>query len=276
MKLFSFKGKIKKAVLCVPLLVMSAFPGITGAEGITDAELAKESVSNFIEAAQSGNISDAVKWVVDTRFESTEEQVEQYKDSISSNPFSNASIKSIVPASENSFTASVDLTRKDTGEINNVLYPVIKQGDTWKVLINGQETMNNRVKKFIQLQEDKSAALPLASTHLGSYGDSLVKAGKSEYSNQFNMTEDRIGITGWQQIPGSLTKVDVRYSVVKKGIFSDDVYGQSFHNGMNYWDGEAFYTTVYTAGQTYSNVYLKVTNEDLGNTVRVKGHIYGN
>ncbi|TKH45839.1 hypothetical protein C1I60_05140 [Paenibacillus terrae] len=90
------------------------------------------------------------------------------------------------------------------------------------------------------------------------------------------MTEAFIGITGWQLIPGSKTKVPVRYSVVNKGFFSDDVYGQIFQTESSDWNGAAFYNTIYTSGQTYSGVYLKITNEDLGNTVRVRGHIYGN
>ncbi|WP_190932562.1 hypothetical protein [Paenibacillus polymyxa] len=62
---------------------------------------------------------------------------------------------------------------------------------------------------------------------------------------------------------------------MSKGIWSDDAYGQIFQTSLNYWNGAAFYNTIY-AGQTRSGVYLKVTNEELGNTVGVRGHIYGN
>ncbi|TKH45840.1 hypothetical protein C1I60_05145 [Paenibacillus terrae] len=109
------------------MLAISVFPSLTGAESVSDEELAKQSVINYVEAVQTGNIYESVKWVVDTRFSSTDEQLEQYKESLSSNPFSDVSIKSIVPASNDTFTASVELTRKDDGETNKVSYQVIKR-----------------------------------------------------------------------------------------------------------------------------------------------------
>ncbi|PPQ46865.1 hypothetical protein C5G87_19640 [Paenibacillus peoriae] len=265
----------------IPLLAMSVFPGLTGAESVSNEELAKQAIKNYVEAGKSGDGLKASKWVIDTRFNSEEEQMKVYNESLKDNPFSDVNIKNVASASDDTYAATVELTRKDDGSINTVTYPIIKKNDSWKVLIDGQqETKSKKVEKLIQSQSventnNTSSVKPL-STELTSYGDELVKSGKSIYSNsQFNMTESSVGITGWQQVPGSVSKCAVRYIIVSKGIWSDDAYGQIFQTSFNYWNGAAFYNTIY-AGQTRSGVYLKVTDEELGNTVRVRGHIYGN
>ncbi|MGF7048846.1 hypothetical protein J2T13_003354 [Paenibacillus sp. DS2015] len=275
-KMLLVTKKIKKTMLLVPLLVMSAFPGIVGAEGLSTEELAKQSVSNYLEAAQSGNASEAVKWVIDTRFNSTEEQLQAYKESVNSNPFSDVSLKSITPESNNTFSALVELTRKDDGEINEVSYPVIEQGDSWKVVIDGQETMSKKVDKFIKSKMSESQISPLNSVHLGSYGPDTFGAGEKTYSNQFNMTANIVGITGWQHVNGLIKKIDVSYSIVTKNIMSDEIHGRTFVNAFTYWNGSAFYDTVST-DQQRNNVYLKVINEMFSNThIQVRGHVYGN
>ncbi|OAB42306.1 hypothetical protein [Paenibacillus glacialis] len=268
--------KIKKTMLLVPLLVMSAFPGIVGAEGLSTEEIAKQSVSNYLEAAQSGNASEAVKWVIDTRFNSTEEQLQQYKESV--NPFSDVSLKSITPATNNTFLALVELTRKDDGEINEVSYPVIEQGDSWKVVIDGQETMSKKVDKLIKskMSESKmseSHISPLAD-HLGSFQD-YIGPGKKTYSNNFNMTADRVGITIWQEKTNYTKKVVVRYNIVNRNTFGDETLGQKIIDEYVPGDGSALYDTVYT-GRTYNNVSLKAINEELVDWIQVRGHIYGN
>ncbi|WP_348625389.1 hypothetical protein ABFT51_27785 (plasmid) [Paenibacillus peoriae] len=48
------------------------------------------------------------------------------------------------------------------------------------------------------------------------------------------MTTSSVGIQGWQQIMGSLSEIAVKYSVVDKGVFSDDVFGETTHYGFNY------------------------------------------
>ncbi|MET3211098.1 UNVERIFIED_CONTAM: type II secretory pathway pseudopilin PulG [Paenibacillus sp. PvR008] len=284
MKILSCNGKIKKTMLLIPLLAMSVFPGLTGAESASNEELAKQSIKNYVEAAQSGDVSEAAKWVVDTRFNSEEEQLKEYKESLSSTPFSDVSIKNVVSASDATYsdptyTATVELTRKDDGSINTVTYPIIKKGDSWKVLLGGQETKSKKVEKLIQSQseENSTSSVKPLSIELTSYGSGTqwVSSGASIYSGQFNMTEDRVGIAGWQQIPGGTSKCAVRYSIVKKGIFGDDAYGQVFQTGFNYWNGAAFYNTIYTGNQ-YSGVHVRATNEELGNTVKLRGHVYGN
>ncbi|QDA30258.1 DUF4878 domain-containing protein [Paenibacillus polymyxa] len=280
MKFLSFNGKIKKTLLLVPLLAMSVFPGLTGAEGVSNQELAKQAIKNFVEAGKSGDGLEASKWVIDNRFNNKEEQVKVYNESAKDSPFSDVNITDVASASDDTYKATVELTRKDDGSINTVTYPIIKKDDSWKVLIDGQqETTSKKVEKLLRSQEENSTSLvkPM-STEIAKYGvggKEWVDAGDHTYSDQFNMSTDRVGITGWQQIPGSTSKCSVRYSVVSKGIWSDEPYGQAFHTGFNYWNGDAFYEYVYT-GRAHSGVVLKVTNEEIGNSVKVRGHVYEN
>ncbi|WP_019914211.1 hypothetical protein [Paenibacillus sp. HW567] len=275
---FNFFGKMKRALVVVPLVFLSAFPGLSNAESTTSLELAKQSVSNYIGAVQSGNVTEAIKWVVDTRFSSEQEQIEQYKESLTTDPFANATIESVVPNfSDSSFIANLELTRKENGEINKISLPVVERDGTWKLFLNGQETRSTAAQKLFNTQNNKRLIAPLASTFLGSYEDSTVSQGNSIYSNKFDMTETVLGITGWQQVPGLTSDSTMRYSVVYKGFLSDDTIGEIFHTGFNNWNGNAFYETISVASaHAPQGVYLKVSNPSVSHWVRVRGHIYGN
>lgn len=268
---------MKRTLVVVPLVLLSVFPGLSNAESISPLELAKESVSNYVEAVQSGDITEAVKWVVDTRFSSEQDQIEQYKESLTTDPFSNASIESVVPDSDSSFIATLDLTRKESGEINQISLPVIERDGIWKLFLNGVETKSTAVEKLSNLQNNKSLISPLASTLIASYGDETVGTGKSTYSSQFNMTQYSLGITGWQQVPGVTVESTMRYSVVYKGFFSDDTIGEKFHPGFNTWNGAAFYETISVASaHPPQGVYLKISNPSVAHAVRIRGHVYEN
>jgi hypothetical protein len=267
-------NRFKKALLLVPLLALTILPGITSAASESDDELAKQALSNYIDAVKKEDVHEAMNWVIDKRFDSTQEQLDAYSGALKDNPFSDVTITDISPVPDGTFTADVELTRKDTGEVNNVSYQLIKSNETWKVIIDGQETASNRViQKTIQL-EPSDAIIPLAATLLASYGDSPVSVDDSIYSNEFDMTEASIGITGWQENPGSIGQADVRYALVKKGIFSDEMLGSVVILKYTAWNGAAFYTTI-DVGYAYSDVHLKVTNVD-DNQIRVRGHVYGN
>jgi hypothetical protein len=114
MIILSFNGKIK-TMLLIPLFAISVFPGFAGAESVSNEELAKQSIKNYVEAAISGDASEAAKWVVDTRFNSEQEQLQEYKESASNNPFSDVSIKNVVSASDDTYTATVELKRAIVG-----------------------------------------------------------------------------------------------------------------------------------------------------------------
>lgn len=192
MEFLNFNSKTKKTMLLIPLLAMSVFPGLTGAESVSNEELAKQSIKNYVEAAKSGDALEAAKWVIDTRFKSEQEQLKEYKESLNDNPFSDVSIKNVVPASGDTYTATVELIRKDDGSINTLTYPIIKKGDSWKVLIDGRQEIKTKwLEKYLQSQsaENNTSSVKPLSTELTSYGGDTVwvSADDSIYSNSHRL-----------------------------------------------------------------------------------------
>lgn len=263
--------------LVVPLLLIASFPNISNAEEINEESLAKQSVTNYIEAIQAGDINEAVNWVIDTRFDSKDDQLAQYQDASINDPFSNASIEKIEPSSDNSFIVTLNLTRKTNGELNKISLPVIESNGNWKLLIEGQETKDRNVKtEYFKQQKAVDEISPQASVNVGNYYEPFLDKGKSTYSGTFNMTSDlAVGITGWQENLMTPSSVTIRYSIVYKGVFSDDVLAETFVEGVYPQNSSAFYTTIYTGSQS-SGVSLKVTNPSSLSSRFVKGYIYVN
>ncbi|CAH0121066.1 hypothetical protein PAE9249_03592 [Paenibacillus sp. CECT 9249] len=291
MQISMFFGRIKTTFIIIPLMFLSVFPAAVNANSVNKEEMAKQSVNNYINAIQMGDVTEAVNWVIDTRFESINEQIEQYQEAISTDPFSNASLESIVSNSDSSFTVTLKLIRKENNEVNRVLLPVIKKEGEWKLLLDGQETMSDLVRKKIESERfshrntsqimNDGMISPQASVYLGSYDEWLSKGGKT-YSDKFDMTDLKIGISGYQYKPGFQDSVTAVYQVVKKGLFSDDVLGESIKTGyypeLPEYAKESFYQvlTLSNTNKPPSGVYLKVKNPSDNSGVAVKGWIYEN
>lgn len=275
--------KMRKMLL-MTLVIMTIFPVTINANSLNNSELelAKQAVNNYIEATQKGDVYEAIKWVSDSRFDSIDDQISQYKESINTDPFSNVSIEKIVKDSNSSFTVNLKMIRKENGEVNNVSLPVVNINGTWKLLIDGQETMSNAVRVKIQeernIQEiNKDLISPFAAVNLGNYEASLAKSG-STYSGKFDMTDIIVGITGWQYNPGTTTSRVVMYQIVNKGLFSDDVLGETSQSGYYPTTSDAFYITL-KLSNTFTppkGVYLKAKNPSDITGVFVKGYIYEN
>lgn len=266
-------------------MLVAIFPSITKAYSTDGKELAKQSVNNYIKAIQNRNVDEASKWVIDTRFNSTAEQISEYKELLSTNPFSKVYLERINANSDYSFTATLNLVRKDNNEVNKVSLPVINKDGKWKLLIEGQETMSSAVKGEIQLDKKLSGLsddtiTPMAAVHVGSYNDWLAKSG-STYSGSFDMIGKIIGVSGWQYQPAFTDARTVIYQIVKKGFFSDDVKGETTLTGY-YTDesasGSSFYLTVSVTDGSSSlqGVSVKAKNASSISGVFVKGFIYEN
>lgn len=275
---------VLRRLMLISLVLLIISPNIINADSPIDneIELAKRSVISYIEATQSGDISEAIKWVIDTRFDTIDEQLNQYKESLTSDPFSTILIEDLVKETPSSYTVNLRLIRKDNGESNNLSLPVVNRNGQWKLLITGQETMSNAVRKQIQLERNslqikESIISPAAAVNLGNYEENLAKSG-STYSGKFNMTGLIIGITGWQYNPGTTSSRIVMYQIVKKGLFSDDVLGETSQSGYYPTSSDAFYITL-KLSNTFtppSGVYLKAKNPSDITGVFVKGYIYEN
>ncbi|WP_268626239.1 hypothetical protein [Paenibacillus alvei] len=272
-------------IAVVGLMLVTVFPNTSKAYSANAKELAERSVSNYIKAVQTGDIIEATKWVIDSRFKAIDEQIAEYQDSLSTNPFSKVYLESIVPNSDSSFTAILNLVRKDSNELNKISLPVVNDNGEWKLLIEGTETMSNAVRERIQIEKkldgmNEAIISPLVSVNLGNYEEWLKKA-DSTYSGKFDMVGSSIGVSGWQYQPGFSDDRTVVYQIVDKGFFSDDVKGEKTLTG--YYSDEhpssnSFYITIKItdAASAPKGVYLKAKNASSISGVFVKGYIYKN
>ncbi|WP_379143083.1 hypothetical protein [Paenibacillus sp. sgz500992] len=279
MKKMSLFGKVTKTLIVIPLIVISAFSATTNASQISDQDLAKQSVSNYFNAIQDGDISEAVKWVIDTRFSSPEEQATEYQEFLTSDPFSVRTIESINSNSDGTFTATIELTRKEDGSLNEITLPIVQKDGSWKLLIEGTETRNeNVITTYLNGNKSESTIMPMASVNIGNYGGVWLNGAGSTLSNKFDMHSLNIGVTVWQD-PGFSEEVIVTYQIVKNGWISYDVLGETIH-GPTYkpTTGSADYIVVHNAnsGKAENGVYLKVINPSYTQGVFVKGYIYEN
>ncbi|AIQ17209.1 hypothetical protein H70357_11470 [Paenibacillus sp. FSL H7-0357] len=279
MKKMSLFGKVTKTLIVIPLIVISAFSATTNASQISDQDLAKQSVSNYFNAIQDGDISEAVKWVIDTRFNSPEEQATQYQELLITDPFSNPTIESINSNSDGSYTATIELTRKDDGSLNEITLPIVQKDGSWKLLIEGTEIRDkNVITTYLNENKSESTITPMASVNIGNYEDWLSKSDET-YSNGFNMHSSSIGVTVWQYNPGSTDPVYVTYLIVIKGYLADLVLGETIHGPVyRPTTGSADYIVINNSktGNAQNGVNLKIINPSAASGVYVKGYIYEN
>uniref|UniRef100_A9U7N8 Predicted protein n=1 Tax=Physcomitrium patens TaxID=3218 RepID=A9U7N8_PHYPA len=256
------------------MILLTAAPVVSNAAPLDNEKLAEQAVNSYVTAIQQGNIDEAIKWVIDTRFSSTEEQKKSYEEN--NDLFSKVTVEVVSDPENNSFAAKIDLTRRDDGTINEVSLPVIQQDGAWKVLLNGeQETKSSLVKTQYFSKEDSNVISPMASVLVGNY-EYYLSPGKATYTGSFNMVSLAVGISGWQHNPGSTKSVTGKYQVVSQGAFSDDVKGESFVTGYYPPSGSAFYTTIRIVSTTTppQGVKVKAIDPSSQDGLDVKGYVY--
>ncbi|WP_430108855.1 hypothetical protein [Paenibacillus sp. B1-33] len=228
---------------------------------------AKEAVERYINASKQQDPGEMAKWAIDTRFRSTEEQINEYSSILRDNPFSSTELSSIIDNGNNTLTANITLTRNDNGEKNNVSIPVINLDGDWKLYITGVETMSSDVKRDINKLNKfhaKNNVVTPFNQEPGSHAYvnfSLMKpncnfiyCNKTAYSSTFDMDFSTVYIVGVQYSRSD----EVTYQIVKYGIISDDVYGANTFRGK-YTSDVPFEGWISTVTRR-DNVKLKVVN----------------
>ncbi|MCM3342432.1 hypothetical protein M3650_28350 [Paenibacillus sp. MER TA 81-3] len=121
-------------------IILSVSMSSVSKASIPDIQEAKNTVENYIEAIESKNVDEIMKWVKDTRFDSPAQQRSQYFTMFSNDPFSNASMINIQKINNNTMSVSIELDRKSNKESEIIQLPVIKEDGKWKLLVAGVET----------------------------------------------------------------------------------------------------------------------------------------
>ncbi|WP_248929668.1 hypothetical protein [Paenibacillus hamazuiensis] len=245
----------------------------------TDVQLAKSTVNSYIKAVEKQDPEEMVKWVIDKRFTSSEQQKSEYNVILRNNEFNDAKLENIKKTGE-TIKATISLKRKNDGRVESVELPVVKDMDsTWKLVIGDVSTRDE--KSIVYDTSEKKSSNPnmsTLSTAVAYYEFDLAKQGSccthTAYSDSsFDMTGYSVGINGWQELPSTNTKVTVVYQIVKKGVFSDDVKGEKIIQDFYRKKGTWYYETISTF-EKESGVYLKITNPSSTNGVYGAGNVY--
>lgn len=270
------------------VLVLSV-PSVTAfAETSTTSEdAAKQSVVSYLHAIDDQNADELIELVEDSRFSSLSDQKEQYENLFKDDIFSDYTLVDFENNGDG-YEATINMIRKETGEVNSLTVPVEKRGDEWKLIVDGQETMSQNVKNKLQsisdsnneVQEKSSEIAPLA-TSVAYWNFTFTKNGEvlgntSTYSDTFNMTGGSVTINSWQELPGSLTSVTLLYQIVKKGFLSDDVYGETTITGRYPKNGTWYSKSIRNVETNTppSGVCIKVYNPSSTNGPSGAGNAY--
>lgn len=109
----------------------------------TPEQEAKQVVTHYIDAIKSSNVDEMMKYTKDTRFkdEATKRDVYQslVKDPIQKDK---TKLLSVSKVDDTHLTATIRISTKGTGT-HDLTIPVEKDGEQWKLVIDGQEVTKN-------------------------------------------------------------------------------------------------------------------------------------
>lgn len=265
--------KRKSITLLATLFLLSTiFTFGVSASSSSEEESAKQSVINYIEAINTENPSEIVKWVEDIRFESTEDQIKQYEFLFTESNYSNYQLTEMNQNGQD-FKAKIKLDFKDNTESVFVDIPVRKVNNVWKLIVEGQEVRTNETISKISTPEiiSKSDVQPFADVAYWK-----MSLGITDYSTtSFNMTGRSVNIIGWQEVLGTQSEPTVSYQIVKKGFLTDDVLGETIIQGIYTQNGTRYNDSISTAMSGNTGVHVKVVNYSaLGKPATAAGNAY--
>ncbi|KAF6636905.1 DUF4878 domain-containing protein [Paenibacillus polymyxa] len=283
------KGSKFFALLISSLLLVIAPLSVTAASVQSEEESAKQAVVNYIDAINNKDADELAKWVDDSRFTSPDEQKKQYKELFQNDEFSSYSIGDFKQDGKE-YDVTIDLTRKDSGEVNTVTLPVVKYGDQWKLVVVGEETKSEQVKLQIQkdrgendkIELDKNKIIKPQASAIANWDFSLTKNDGGLYtrttaysSSSFNMTGNSLTMNGWQELPGTTSGVSLVYQIVKKGFVNDDVYGEQILSGRYRENGSWYSFSLSKSGLApQTGLYIKISNPSAERGAMGAGNAY--
>lgn len=258
-------------LLATLFLLSSLFTFGVSASPSSEEEAAKQSVINYIEAINAENPSEIVKWVEDNRFESTEDQINQYEFLFTESNYSNYQLTDMNQNGQD-FEATIKLDFKDNNESVFLDIPVRKVDNVWKLIVEGQEVRTDDTISEISTPE-------ITSSDVQPFADVAywhMSIGKTTYSTtSFNMTGRSVNIIGWQEVLGTQSVPTVSYQLVQKGFLSDDVLGETIIQGIYTQNGTRYTDSISTAMSGNTGVHVKVVNYSaLGKPATAAGNAY--
>lgn len=132
--------KVAAFVVIVGGLLAGGIFKTTTASQLATTE-AKVAVQHYIDAAKSGNVDDMMKYTKDVRFKDDATKRKVYENLVKNDPLQ-ADIVSASEIGSNRVNVTLHAGTPQTGT-HDITLPVVKEGDQWKVLIEGIKVNKN-------------------------------------------------------------------------------------------------------------------------------------
>ncbi|KEO83158.1 DUF4878 domain-containing protein [Tumebacillus flagellatus] len=109
----------------------------------TPEQAAKQAVTHYLDAVKSGNVDEMMKATLDNRFKDDASKREVYQ-TFSNDPIQTDKTKilAINKVDNSHLNATIRISTKNTGT-HDLTIPVVKEGEQWKLVIDGQEVTKN-------------------------------------------------------------------------------------------------------------------------------------
>lgn len=265
-------------------LVSGYSASVTLADSPQDKDIsANEVVSKYIKAINEKKIESITDLVIDTRYSSQEDLQRDYKGMVNDNVYTEIEVKDISTIDDSNAIVHLVAERNDGLKATDIDLPLVKNNGDWKILITGQETSREDRVNFSEFKAQSTSEIKPFSVSIAYYEFSHTKRLSgigyhyTAYStSSFDMNGRSVNINGWQENPGTSSDVDVKYSIVKKNLFGDDVKGATSLSGR-YPKYGAWYNTSITVDSSdsgISGVYLKTENTSSIRGASGAGNVY--
>lgn len=205
-----FRKKII-ATFAVFLLVSSLTLASKGFAQQSSESKARETVENFILALTNEDYSAALNLVIDDRFPSTKEQIEEYKSN--AHTISNLEVQSVDVSVENLYFVNLK-NPQSTADIHEVI-PVKEVDGEMKLWLSKDDNTKTNSDFSIQTLADH-------------YSGTGFLYGAHYTIDQFSIPSgvSNVVVQGWQYSSNSYPAV-VSYQLAKDAIFGYTVYGSA-------------------------------------------------
>ncbi|MDU7472318.1 MAG: DUF4878 domain-containing protein [Paenibacillus macerans] len=240
-------------------------------------------VTSYIKAIEDKNVDAVINLVKDTRYSSLQDLKQEYENMISDNVFIDIKAGNVKTVNESNAEVQLVAQRNDGLNETDITLPLIKEDGNWKILITGQETSRENVVKFSEFKPFTSSEIRPFSGSIAYYEFSHTKRQSgigyhyTSYStSSFDMNGRSVTINGWQENLGTTSDVSVKYSIVKKNLFGDDVKGDTTLTKRYPKDGTWYSAqiSVDLGDSGISGVYLKTENVSSVRGADGAGNVY--
>ncbi|CAM3298992.1 hypothetical protein FITA111629_15195 [Filibacter tadaridae] len=226
-------------------------------------EIKVKSVGEVIDTYLTGMVENDVHAVVnnvnDTRYNSLEQQISEYKIMLIEDKLVDYEIlgDKVVSNNEIQYIARLEFA---TGEISEVPMLMTKEDSRWKVNVSNSSLENEEYKILQEAISETTLSetiiTPLAAHFLCDWNFSGRRDNKEFYSNctfDINKSDAMVNLVVHQDNTSSHS-LGIAYTIVKKKLFGDEVWGSNYVSGTK---TSNYLTTITGKSKTFSGAKVR-------------------